>query len=189
MSLTCVPKLSHIWGWFFPKIAFQKNSPFFRRLLSGFHRNFAGRAGPVYKSMKKAIMLEKSLDPVVHRNCVEDNSLDWNALSITRQMFLCVDWRQVSQQTICTYLEEINIKYYKKTKIVKKYGQPTSRNSDSDASVVSEVKNIQQWQRRIMQKMKEIDVKVIQTMFLGIRKQSRKSPIMDDIVLVLHRFL
>ncbi len=104
-------------------------------------------------------------------------------------MFLCVDWRQLSQQTIRAYLEEINIKYYKKTKIVKKYGQPISRNSDSDASVVSEVKNIQQLQRRIMQKMKEIDVKVRQAVVSGIRKQLRESPIMDDIVLVLHRFL
>ncbi len=58
---------------------------------------------------------------------------------------------RVSQQTIRTYLEEMNINYYKK--------------------------------------MKEIDVKVIQAMFSGIRKQLRKSLIMDDIALVLHRFL
>jgi len=37
-----------------------------------------------------------------------------------------------------------------------------------------EAKNIDQLKRRITQKMKEMDMKVVQTMFSGIQKQLRK---------------
>ncbi|CAF1531164.1 unnamed protein product [Adineta ricciae] len=136
-----------------------------------------GISSPFFAKQRQAVVestylnecVIKRLMPFINEHHLKENVLFWPDLASSHY-----------SNTVTRYLDQNNVEFVDRQFIPQNC--PQARPIESLWSILQtmvydkgwEAKNINQLERRIRQKIKEIDIKVVQVMFLGIRRQLRK---------------
>ena len=160
-----------------PDVKFKRTQKYEPKILVWFAISTRGISLPFFAKQKQAInetiylneCIIKRLIPFIDDYHHKDKVLFWPDLASSHY-----------SNTVIHYLDDNGIKFVQQHCNPQNY--PQSRPIETLWSILKnmvydqgwEAKNIDQLKQRITQKLKEIDLNVVQTMFLDIRRQLRK---------------